>query len=84
MEDNDILWQSILKTEFDINKIESLSKEHGHLVLFVHDKRGFSILHWAVILGKLKRKKINFYNYFCFVLVSILCDQFFKIYFNRS
>ena len=51
MEDNHTLWKIILKSEFDVTQIDNLSKNYGFLALVVHDKRGFSILHWAIILG---------------------------------
>lgn len=67
MEDNDTLWKIILKTEFNINQIDNLSKHYGFLALVVHDKRGFSILHWAVILGM-----IGHHLSICFTIYSWL------------
>lgn len=62
MGDNETIWKIILKTEFDITQIDNLSKNFGFLALVVHDKRGFSIIHWAIILGNQILTVLNFYN----------------------
>lgn len=51
MGDNETIWNLIQKCEFNIDQIENLSKTYGFRALVVQDKRGYSILHWAVILG---------------------------------
>ena len=52
-EDAEAMWQLLLKTEFDVTQIDNLSKNYGFQILLVHDRRGFSVLHWAVILGNI-------------------------------
>lgn len=51
-DDVESMWQMVLKTEFDVTQIDNLSKSYGFQILLVQDRRGFSVLHWAIILGK--------------------------------
>ena len=50
-EDADAMWQMVLRTEFDVTQIDNLSKNYGFQILLVQDRRGFSVLHRAIILG---------------------------------
>ena len=50
-DDAESMWQMVLRTEFDVTQIDNLSKSYGFQILLVQDRRGFSVLHWAIILG---------------------------------